>query len=162
MSDALIRHATVTAFVVWQGRTLLHWHRKERLWLPPGGHVEPNEDPVQAVLREVEEETGLLVEIYGSPPPLQFENVTQLPSPVTVLVFDVAGDGVRHQHIDFDYFCRPLQSPPERFPDPTMRWFTAHQIQADLAHAPEAGVDAAQIKQDVRLLALEAMRREQA
>ncbi len=157
-----MRHPTVTGFVVWQGRTLLHWHRKERLWLPPGGHVEPNEDPLQAVLREVEEETGLQVEIFGSPPPLPFANVTQLPSPVTVLVFDVVGDGVRHQHIDFDYFCRPLAPPPERFPDPTMRWFTAREVEEDALYAPAAGAEAVRISEDVRLLALEALRREPA
>jgi 8-oxo-dGTP pyrophosphatase MutT (NUDIX family) len=48
------RHFTATGFVVWQGRVLLHWHPKERLWLPMGGHVEENEDPAPCVLREME------------------------------------------------------------------------------------------------------------
>ena len=56
-----VRHFTATGFVVHEGATLLHWHSKVKMWLPPGGHVEENEDPVQAVLREVEEETGLKV-----------------------------------------------------------------------------------------------------
>ena len=55
----VIRHFTATAYVVHDGRVALHWHPKVMAWLPPGGHVEENEDPVQAVLRETEEETGL-------------------------------------------------------------------------------------------------------
>ena len=53
------RHFTATGFVVHRGRVALHWHPKVKAWLPPGGHIEANEDPVQAVLREIEEETGL-------------------------------------------------------------------------------------------------------
>ncbi|MHB8375756.1 MAG: NUDIX domain-containing protein, partial [Dehalococcoidia bacterium] len=57
------RHFTVSGFVVERGQTLLHWHRKNGMWLPPGGHVEPGEDPVQAVEREVLEETGIAAEV---------------------------------------------------------------------------------------------------
>jgi hypothetical protein len=32
------RRFTVTGFVVEGDRTLLHWHRKLQMWLPPGGH----------------------------------------------------------------------------------------------------------------------------
>lgn len=35
---------------------LLFDHKKSGLWLPPGGHVEPNEDPVDTVRREMQEE----------------------------------------------------------------------------------------------------------
>ena len=52
------RHFTVSGFVSQAGKTALHWHRLG-LWLPPGGHIEADEDPIQAVLREVQEETGL-------------------------------------------------------------------------------------------------------
>ena len=45
---ATVRHFTATGFVVHEGATLLHWHPKVKMWLPPGGHIEPNEDPVQA------------------------------------------------------------------------------------------------------------------
>ena len=45
-----VRHFTATGFVVHRERLLLHWHPKVRAWLPPGGHVDDNEDPVQAVM----------------------------------------------------------------------------------------------------------------
>ena len=54
-----VRHFTATGFVVHRDRLLLHWHPKVRAWLPPGGHVDDNEDPVQAVLREILEESGV-------------------------------------------------------------------------------------------------------
>jgi len=34
-------------------------HKKAELWLPPGGHVEPDEDPKETVRREAEEELGI-------------------------------------------------------------------------------------------------------
>jgi 8-oxo-dGTP diphosphatase len=42
-----------------RGRVLLVEHRLAGLWLPPGGHVEPGEDPVQTVRREAYEELGI-------------------------------------------------------------------------------------------------------
>ena len=49
----------VTYFVVLDEsrlELLLVAHRKAGLWLPTGGHVEPDEDPWQAVVRECREE----------------------------------------------------------------------------------------------------------
>jgi ADP-ribose pyrophosphatase YjhB (NUDIX family) len=102
------RHFTVTGFVVEGGRTLLHWHPKLSIWLPPGGHVDPDEDPVQAVLREVLEETGITAEIVAHQPPYAFENVAQLPPPFSIIVADVGSGDEMHQHIDFAYVVRPV------------------------------------------------------
>jgi 8-oxo-dGTP pyrophosphatase MutT (NUDIX family) len=41
------------------GRVLLAQHRLAGLWLPPGGHVEPDEDPALTAVREVREELGI-------------------------------------------------------------------------------------------------------
>ena len=60
---SLVRHFTATGFVAHDGAVLLHWHQKVREWLPPGGHIEDNEDPVQAVLREISEEAGVSAEV---------------------------------------------------------------------------------------------------
>jgi 8-oxo-dGTP diphosphatase len=53
----------IAAFVMHEGRLLLVRHAKLGKWLPPGGHIEPDETPDEAVLREVREETGLDVEL---------------------------------------------------------------------------------------------------
>ncbi|MGW6645432.1 NUDIX hydrolase [Streptomyces sp. A244] len=41
------------------GQLLLVAHRKAGLWLPAGGHVEPDEDPWTTVVRECHEELGI-------------------------------------------------------------------------------------------------------
>lgn len=58
----------VSYFVVLDGthgRLLLVAHRKAGLWLPAGGHVEPDEDPWATVVRECQEELG--IEAVASP-----------------------------------------------------------------------------------------------
>jgi 8-oxo-dGTP pyrophosphatase MutT (NUDIX family) len=42
---------------------LLNYRSKTRHWDFPRGHVEINEDPIKAALREIKEETGLRVKI---------------------------------------------------------------------------------------------------
>ena len=59
---------TVAIFVVHDGKILLIHHRQLDKWLPLGGHVELDEDPEQAALREAKEESGLDVELLGERP----------------------------------------------------------------------------------------------
>jgi 8-oxo-dGTP pyrophosphatase MutT (NUDIX family) len=105
-SEQTGRHFTVAVFVVWDGRVLLHRHRKLGLWLPPGGHIEEGELPDEAAAREVWEETGLRVELVGE----RREDVTdplQLHRPAGVQLENI---GPGHQHIDLIYFARPAGS----------------------------------------------------
>ena len=104
------RHFTATGFVVEGDRTLLHWHKSLQQWVPPGGHVEPDEDPLQAVLREVQEETGIAAEVIPSAPVLPFPYPGQVQPPYTILIEESHEPGERHQHIDLIYFCRPVLS----------------------------------------------------
>lgn len=55
---------------------LLMEHTKSGLWLPTGGHVEPDEDPYQTAVRELGEELGYKAAQVGS--------VASLPLFVTV------------------------------------------------------------------------------
>ena len=50
---------TVGAAVVFDKKVLLVDQPRYGAWLMPGGHVELNEDTDQALLREIQEETGL-------------------------------------------------------------------------------------------------------
>ncbi len=52
-------HITASCFIVDGGRLLLHHHRRLNRWLQMGGHVEIDEDPKEAALREGSEESGL-------------------------------------------------------------------------------------------------------
>jgi 8-oxo-dGTP pyrophosphatase MutT (NUDIX family) len=97
------RHFTVAVFVVWEGKVLLHIHRKLGTWLPPGGHVERDEIPDDAAVREVFEETGLNVELVGEKRE-DVEEPVQLHRPAGVQLENI---GPKHQHIDLIYFARP-------------------------------------------------------
>ena len=57
---------TASILVVQDNAVLLHMHKKLHIWLPPGGHIELDEDPNQAAIREAKEETGLDIELVGS------------------------------------------------------------------------------------------------
>jgi 8-oxo-dGTP pyrophosphatase MutT (NUDIX family) len=156
------RHFTVTGFVSQAGKTALHWHRLG-MWLPPGGHIEPDEDPVEAVLREVQEETGFIAELVPAEPPYRWAHPRQLPPPATIGVYDIErGDPhlrEPHQHIDLVYFTRPLGAQPLDLPQDGLGWLwigeDALRSQAPLAR-PDGGGEAP-IAEDVRLLALDAI-----
>ena len=45
----------------------LVWHPRLECWLPAGGHVEPDETPAQAAVRETLEETGLAIALIPDP-----------------------------------------------------------------------------------------------
>ena len=152
----LIRHFTATGFVVDNDSLLLHWHPKVEAWLPPGGHVEPNEDPVQAVLREIREETGIKAEIVSENADFGFDYPKLLPAPYTIMVEDIEDsvDG-RHQHIDMIYFCRPgsVKTPLSG----SWRWVTRRALADAVSLQVPDGVSAPP-PLDVRLLAEQAFR----
>ena len=108
----VVRHFTATAYVVHDGRVALHWHHKVKAWLPPGGHIEENEDPVQAVLRETEEETGLKTAVVPTGPAIDLSYPVIVQPPLTIMVEDIHDpvDGY-HQHIDLIYVSRPVGIP---------------------------------------------------
>lgn len=156
------RHLTATGFVVDGDRVLLHWHRKNRLWLPFGGHIEPNEDPVETVLREIEEECGLRTELLSSAETFGVTNLPVVAPPVLILV-EPTTDGIHeHQHIDLIYFCRPVGDlgALATDADPTIHWVTATELEQNLPVVPLPGEPAASIPDDVRKLALAAIARE--
>ena len=154
------RHFTVSGFLSHDGRTALHWHRLG-LWLPPGGHIEPNEDPIQAVLREIEEETGVEALIVPTSTHYSHDDPRQLPPPVTIGVYEIDEPGNPHQHIDFVYFTRPRAAgAPDLAGRPDQgegwRWVSSEQLSEPGALlAGPAG--SAPVPEDVRRLALDAI-----
>ena len=152
----LVRQFTATGFVVHDGHVALHWHPKVQAWLPPGGHINENEDPVQAVIREVEEESGLRAEVVSAGPLLDFEYPGQVTPPYTIMVEDIH-DPVQgyHQHIDMIYFCR-LAEPGAALND-GWRWVSRAQLAEGTPLELEDGSKQAP-QVDVRVLAEMAFR----
>ncbi|MDA3886119.1 MAG: NUDIX domain-containing protein [Candidatus Delongbacteria bacterium] len=48
-----------------EGKILLMLHRDTDTWVAPGGSIEPGETPADAAVREMHEETGLIVELVS-------------------------------------------------------------------------------------------------
>jgi 8-oxo-dGTP pyrophosphatase MutT (NUDIX family) len=95
---------TVAIFVVDAGKILLILHRKLGKWLPLGGHIELDEDPEQAAVREAQEESGLDVEILGERPPTTSPGTRALIAP---RFLDIHRIHDTHEHIGMIYWARP-------------------------------------------------------
>ncbi len=95
---------TVAIFVVRDGKVLLIHHRKLDKWLPLGGHIELDEDPEQAALREAREESGLEVELLGERPPTTEPGTRALIAP---RFLDIHRISATHEHIGMIYWARP-------------------------------------------------------
>jgi 8-oxo-dGTP pyrophosphatase MutT (NUDIX family) len=96
---------TVAIFVVQNSRVLLIHHRKLDKWLPLGGHIELEEDPEQAALREAREESGLEVELIGDRPPTTEPGTRALIAP---RFLDIHRITETHEHIGMIYWARPM------------------------------------------------------
>lgn len=127
-----IRHFTASAVVFNQpGQVLLIYHNKLGMWLYPGGHVDPDEDPAQTAVREVQEETGVAVEIVADER-FTHPSVVTHPVPFAILELPVPHDPVvgPHHHIDMVYVCRAVSS--ELTPRPAeirdCRWVPVGQV----------------------------------
>ena len=95
---------TVAIFVVQNSRVLLIHHRKLDKWLPLGGHIELDEDPEQAALREAREESGLEVELIGDRPPTTEPGTRALIAPRFLDIHHITDT---HEHIGMIYWARP-------------------------------------------------------
>lgn len=122
------RHFTATTIIVHKGKVLLHLHKKLGIWLPVGGHIERDELPHEAAIREVKEETGLDVKLYDPDRKLTFDNARQLVRQMHILLEDI---NQFHQHIDLIYYATAETSelnPKDKETD-KLKWFTADEIE---------------------------------
>ncbi len=93
----------VSAFIVHRGRTLLGYHRKYNEWVPIGGHIDLDEDPEEALFKEIREECGLKVKILAERPPIAHPGVKPIYTPAYVDVHRIKGV---HKHIALIYFAK--------------------------------------------------------
>jgi 8-oxo-dGTP pyrophosphatase MutT (NUDIX family) len=109
MSETPTRDFTVAVFVVHDDRVLLHFHQKLNRWLPPGGHIDSDELPDDAAVREVFEETGVVAALCpeGGIDVIRPGLPQQLCQPAGIQLEDIAPG---HQHVDLIYFAIGMPS----------------------------------------------------
>ena len=130
---------TLSIFIVKNDAVLLHVHKKLGIWLPPGGHIELDEDPTQAALREALEETGLDIQLFGEEPE-DFHTIYESkelirPRFLQKHFFD---ESHTHQHIDLVYFAtvRGGEVRPE-IEGGQIRWFTRDELEESKEILPD-------------------------
>lgn len=92
------KHFCVSVFVYDKEskKFLLVKHKKMGTWVQPGGHIELNEDPEEAAIREVFEETGVKIELVGERKPRNCDYILPL-----AIQKNIVNDN--HIHMDFVY-----------------------------------------------------------
>jgi len=140
----ITRHFTATTFIVYKEKTLLHFHRNLKMWLPPGGHIDRDELPHKAAVREVKEETGLDVELVHAEPSIHSENAKEIPLPQHMLLENI---NPFHQHIDMIFFAKAnsFYARPDPGESLELRWFSKTDLHG------------AEVKDDIRILGIEAI-----
>lgn len=128
------RDFTASLVIIREEGVLLLHHRKLQTWMPPGGHVEPNELPHEAALREAKEETGLDVQLYHQENMWVKEpNAYSIPRPFLCLLEEIPvyKETPAHQHIDFVFLGTPIEGSQVGTDEGhDLRWFTFDEVAA--------------------------------
>lgn len=120
---------TASAYIVNDQKVLLVLHKKLDNWVPPGGHIELNEDAEEALMREISEETGLDVKILSAPLP-EVPDATGMKFLPVPVYFDIHKFNEDHRHMNLVYFGvsssdNAILAPKEHH---SLHWFTAEEL----------------------------------
>lgn len=143
---ALIEYATgmkkqftATGYVVNQDRTrmLMIFHQGLQRWLPPGGHVDPDEFPSDTALREVVEETGIHARHAGTGPldmALNGTTESQLPAPFAMAaqLIPESHKDIEHIHMDMMFLLEADDAAPLTAQEQEVDaagWFSRDQLE---------------------------------
>ncbi len=116
--------------IIDKNKVLLIKHKKLGMWLPPGGHINSNEFPYEAAIRETIEETGLDVELMRTNK-LDFkdENAKSLTLPFVITEENVNYKNGQHIHFDMVYLARVIGGELKMSDESTeIAWFSKENI----------------------------------
>ena len=124
---------TTEVFVVYENKVLLRIHDKYKKWLGVGGHIELDEDPNQAAVREVKEEVGLDIEIPVPNFNFSIQDYKELTAPRFLNRHRINDN---HEHVTLVYFAKSntdelILSRTEIADD--CKWFTKEEINNNLS-----------------------------
>lgn len=118
---------TASVFIVHEGKVFLHLNKKLRKWLQPGGHIELDEGPLEAAVREVKEETGLDIELIGGTQVPELADSTEDILPPKFLNRHPFNE--THEHIDFTYFGRVIGGTLQPEEGVETQWLTKEELE---------------------------------
>lgn len=138
---------TVEVFIVYENKVLLRMHDKYKIWLSVGGHVELDEDPNQAALREAKEEVGLDIKFFDDRK-IQMESNDDYQELIPPQFLNIHTISLVHKHIAMTFFATTTTDKvrPEKESD-EYKWVTKEEL---------AGMD---LRPHVRLYALQALKK---
>lgn len=146
------KHLTASAYIVYKingkSKVLLHIHRKWKHWLGFGGHVEKNENPQQAIIREVKEESNLNIKLLLQKKKfLKDKHRRELSAPFTMLEIKIPKRKKEkaHCHIDFVYFATATEISSLKVEE-KYGWFSKEELKAmkleqDVAYAAFSAIE---------------------
>lgn len=122
-----MKHFCASAFIInpENKKILLVKHSDYDKWLQPGGHIEEDETPEEAAVREVFEETGLKIKLIGE----HFPREEDLIRPLGVQC-NRKTDGTRF--IDIIYAAKPINNDDDiKLNDESTEigWFTRNELE---------------------------------
>jgi len=112
------------------GKILFLKHMKFGNWMPPGGHVDVDETPIDALHREVLEETGYSINIidsYGT----DDLKVDEMVKPIAIMLEHPDYKDGPHEHFDLIYLAA-IDKTKDRKPaesSDNMRFFDKNEIE---------------------------------
>jgi len=120
---------TVCTYIVFENKLLLHKHKKLHIWLPPGGHIELDEDPNEAAIREAKEETGLDIKLIGEGRTYDSPYTSQDIIPPRFLNKHYFDTSHTHQHINLAFFARSNSANARHEVEGSeIQWFSREEI----------------------------------
>ena len=117
----ILGHITASGLAVNNGKVLLIFHPHIKRWLQPGGHIDAGETPIDAAIREVYEETGLICELAaGSCDPLDID--------VHIIPSNPTKGEEEHLHIDLLFLLKVIKegAPLEQI---QFNWFPFDRVE---------------------------------
>lgn len=134
---------TAGVYIVYKDKVLIRKHEKYGFWIHVGGHIELDEHPVEAAIREVKEEVGLDVVIPGydgvrAKETLSklgtIEPATPLPAPKHMNIHPI---NETHQHLDLIFYGTSTTDKvvPEN-PDDEWKWLSKEEIAENTDMSP--------------------------